>query len=453
VLPDRKLDQPMPLLERLGLHRPELRAWAMYEWATTGMWAVIVAAIFPIYYRSVLAVDLTSEQAGWGFSLATTLGIVLVAVVAPVMGAITDRAAIKKPLLGAFAALGIAGAGLLFFAQEGNWLLGLFFFVLVNIGANGSVVFYDALLPHIASSDEVDRVSTGAFAVGYLGAGLLLAFCLLMIQMPELFGLPEEGTLPVRLSFLAVGVWWLVFSIPLFLRVSEPKAELAPGEVLETGTFRFAINRIKRTFLELRSYKNAFILLIAYLIYGDGIGTIIRMAAYYGEQIGIGQEHMIGAIVMVQFIGVPFAFLFGMLAGRIGTKPAIFVGLAVYTGITILGYFMTSAVHFWILAVLVGMVQGGTQALSRSLFASLIPPYKSGELFGFYGVMDKFAGMVGPTVFAAVGAATGSPRLGILSIIIFFLVGAAVLWRVDVEEGRQVARDAQARARPVANHE
>jgi MFS transporter, UMF1 family len=439
----------MPLLERLGLHRPELRAWAMYEWATTGMWAVIVAAIFPIYYRSVLAADLTREQADWGFSLATTLGIVLVAVVAPFLGAITDRAAIKKPLLGAFAALGIAGAGLLFFAQEGNWLLGLFFFVLVNIGANGSIVFYDALLPHIARSDEVDRVSTGAFAIGYLGAGLLLAFCLLMIQMPHLFGLPEEGTLPVRLSFVAVAAWWLVFSIPLFRTVSEPRAELAPGEVIDTGTLRFAVNRIKRTFKELRSYRNAFIFLIAYLVYGDGIGTIIRMAAYYGEQIGIGQGHMIGAIVMVQFIGVPFAFLFGMLAGRIGTKPSIFVGLAVYCCVTVLGYFMTTAAHFWALAVLVGMVQGGTQALSRSLFASLIPAYKSGELFGFYGVMDKFAGMVGPTVFAAVGAATGSSRFGILSIMIFFLVGGAILWLVDVDEGRQVARDAQARARPV----
>jgi MFS transporter, UMF1 family len=267
--------------------------------------------------------------------------------------------------------------------------------------------------------------------------------------MPGLFGLPDEGTLPARLSFVAVAVWWLAFSIPLFRTVSEPAAELAPGEVLETSTVRFAINRIKRTFHELRSYRNAFILLIAYFVYGDGIGTIIRMAALYGERIGIGQGHMIGAIVMVQFIGVPFAFLFGMLAGRIGTKPAIFVGLSVYSGITVLAYFMTSAIHFWALAALVGMVQGGTQALSRSLYSSLIPAYKSGELFGFYGVMDKFAGMVGPTVFAAVGTATGSPRLGILSIMAFFVIGGAILYTVDVEEGRQVAREAQERARPV----
>jgi MFS transporter, UMF1 family len=438
----------MPLVERLGLHRPELRAWAMYEWATTGMWAVIVAAIFPYYYRAVLAVDLTADQARWNFSLATTMGIVLVAVVAPFLGAITDRAAIKKPLLATFAALGVAGSGLLFLADTGNWFLGLLFFVLVNIGANGSTVFYDALLPHIARSDEVDRVSTGAFAIGYFGAGLLLAFCLLMIQMPHLFGLPE-GTLPVRLSFVAVAVWWGVFTIPLLRRVREPAAELVPGEVLEKSTWRFALNRIRRTFRELRSYRYAFIFLIAYLIYGDGIGTIIRMAVFYGEELGIGSGHMVGAIVLVQFIGVPFTFLFGMLAGRIGTKAAIFLGLFVYTMITVLGFFMTSAVHFWALAILVGMVQGGTQALSRSLFASLIPAYKSGELFGFYGVMDKFAGMVGPTVFAAVGAATGSPRLGILSIMLFFAVGALILYTVDVDEGRRIAREAQARARPL----
>jgi MFS transporter, UMF1 family len=445
--PDRELDVPMPLLERLGLHRPELRSWAMYEWATTGMWAVIVATVFPIYYRSVLAVDLGAQALPY-FSYATTLGIALVAVAAPFMGAITDRAAIKKPLLTAFAALGVAGCGLLFFAQEGDWFLGLLFFVLVNVGANGSMVFYDALLPHVARSHEVDRVSTGAFAIGYLGAGLLLAFCLLVIEMPHLFGLPE-GTLPVRLSFLAVAAWWGVFTIPLLRRVGEPPAALEPGEVVEKGTFLFALNRIRGTLKELRAYRYAFIFLIAYLIYGDGIGTIIRMAAIYGEELGIDRAHMIGAVIMVQFVGVPFSFLFGMLAGRIGTKPSIFLGLLVYTGITVLAFFMTSALHFWMLAGGVGMVQGGTQALSRSLFASMIPAYKSGELFGFYGVMDKFSGMVGPTVFGFVAAATGSSRLGILSIILFFVVGAAILYTVDEDEGRRVAREAQERARPL----
>ena len=444
--------EPLPLLERLGLHRPELRGWAMYEWATTGMWAVIVSTIFPIYFYDVVAADLSNSGATRLFALATTLGIVLVAVVAPLLGAITDRSAVKKRFLAAFAGLGIAGAALLFFVQAGDWQIGLVFFVMVNLGANGSVVFYDALLPHVARPGEEDRVSTGAFAVGYLGAGMLLAFCLFMIQRPDLLGLPE-GTLPVRLSFLLVAVWWAVFTLPLLWKVPEPPPEVvlddAPGE----GVVRFALNRIRTTFSELRSYRNAFLFLAAYLVYGDGIGTIIRMAAIYGADLGIDRGHMIGAIVMVQFIGVPFSFLFGGLAGRIGTKNALFVGLTVYLGVTVLGFFMTSALHFWILAGLIGTVQGGTQALSRSLYSSMIPAYKSGELFGFYGVMDKFAGMVGPTVFAGVLAATGSSRSAILSIAVFFVVGAVLLAFVNVDEGRRVAREEQARARPLASPE
>jgi len=420
----------------------------MYEWAITGMWAVIVSAVFPIYYQGVLAAGQEATVALRNFSYATTLGIVGIGVTAPLLGAITDRAPLKKRLLALFAGLGISGAALLFFATEGQALLGLTLFVVVNIGANGSVVFYDALLPHLASSDEVDRVSTGAFAVGYLGAGLLLAACLWVIQMPTLFGLPE-GTLAVRLSFVAVAVWWAVFSIPLLLRVPEPTPEGLPGEVVGTRLLSFALSRIQSTFRELRSYRNAFLLLLAYLVYGDGIGTIIRMASIYGAELGIGRGHMIGAIVLVQFVGVPFSFLFGSLAGRVGTKRAIFLGIAVYGFVTLVAFFMTSALHFWILAFLVGTVQGGTQALSRSLFASMIPAYKSGELFGFYGVMDKFSGMFGPLVMGLVAAQSGSSRLGILSVLLFFVGGAILLWFVDEEEGRAVARAAQDQARPL----
>lgn len=435
------MNRSSSLLERLGLHRRELRAWAMYEWATTAMWAVIITTVFPIYFQTVAAADLADEVATRNFALATTLGIVLVACTAPLLGAITDRISIKKPMLGAFAALGIAGCGLLFFVDQGDWKLALVFFVLVNIGANGSTVFYDALLPHIARPNEIDRVSTGAFAVGYLGSGLLLAFCLVMIQMPHLFGIPE-GTLAVRISFALVAVWWAVFTIPLLRHVSEP-APVVRLEEAGRGVIRFALHRITATFRSLKSYRNAFLMLIAYLIYGDGIGTIVRMATIYGAEIGIEQGHMIGAIVLVQFIGVPFTFLFGMLAGKIGTKQSIYIGLVVYTLITILGYFMTSPIHFWILAALVGTVQGGTQALSRSLFASMIPSYKSGELFGFFGVMDKFAGMFGPMVFALAITIFGSSRFGILSVILFFIVGAIVLSLVDVETGRHQAAEEQ----------
>jgi MFS transporter, UMF1 family len=438
----------MPLLERLGLHRPELRAWAMYEWAITGMWAVVVATIFPIYFQTVLSGDLPDHIATRNFAWATMIGIACVAMVAPIMGAVTDRLPIKKLLLGVFTAIGVLASVSLYFVSEGDWFSALAVFVLINVGANGSTIFYDALLPHIATNKEIDRVSTGGFALGYLGAGLLLAFCLLMIQQPGWFGMDRDPTLPVRLSFVGVGIWWALFAIPIFLKVPEPLPKLDPDEVPTGSALHQALNRLARTMRELRSYRNAFLMLLAYFIYGDGLGTIIRMAAIYGAELGIERGALIGAVVMVQFVGVPFTFLFGGLAGRLGTKKAIYVGLFIYTIVSVLGYFMTNAVHFFILAFLVGMVQGGVQALSRSFFAGMIPQYKAGEFFGFYGVIDKFAGVMGPMVMASVITLTGSSRLGILSIILFFVVGGGLLYFVDETEGRRNAADVQALALP-----
>jgi MFS transporter, UMF1 family len=445
-----KADQAhaMPLLERLGLHRPVLRAWAMYEWAITGMWAVVVATIFPIYFQTVLSGDLPDHIATRNFAWATMIGIAFVAILAPIMGAITDRLPIKKLLLAVFTAIGVLASVSLYFVSEGDWFSALAVFVLINVGANGSTIFYDALLPHIATNKEIDRVSTGGYALGYLGAGLLLAFCLLMIQQPGWFGMDSDPTLPVRLSFVGVGIWWALFAIPLFLKVPEPLPKLDPDEVPTGSALHQALNRLARTIRELRSYRNAFLMLLAYFIYGDGLGTIIRMAAIYGAELGIERGALIGAVVMVQFVGVPFTFLFGGLAGRLGTKKAIYVGLFIYTIVSVLGYFMTNAVHFFILAFLVGMVQGGVQALSRSFFAGMIPQYKAGEFFGFYGVMDKFAGVMGPMVMASVITLTGSSRLGILSIILFFVVGGGLLYFVDETEGRRIAADVQARALP-----
>ncbi|MFU8803054.1 MAG: MFS transporter [Bradymonadaceae bacterium] len=433
----------MRFLEVLGLHRPELRAWAMYDWAITGMWAVIVAAIFPIYFQRVAAAELAPEQATEYFAWATTLGLALIAICAPFLGALADFKPLKKKMLGTFAGIGISAVACMYFIHHGDWLLAAILFVLANIGANGSMIFYDAMLPHIAKEDEIDRVSTAGFAVGYAGAGLLLAFNLAMIQKPDWFGLPADSTLPTRLGFIAVAIWWFSFSIPLFRKVSEPplnKYELPPPGL---SPLRVALGRLAETFRELRGYKQAALMLIAFLIYNDGIGTIIRMAAIYGAEKGIDPGVLIGSILLVQFVGVPFTFLFGSLAGRIGPKAAIFVGLVVYTGISVLGYFLETALHFVILAFLVGMVQGGTQALSRSLFASMIPRHKSGEFFGFFAVFEKFAGIFGPGIFALMIVLTGSSATAILSIISFFVVGGTVLYFVDVDEGRAVARAAE----------
>jgi UMF1 family MFS transporter len=431
------------LLERLGLGRPDLRAWAMYDWANSAFQTTIIAAIFPIYFFKVVAAGLPEAEATSRFAWATTIAILIVAIVAPLLGAIADYAGTKKKMLAVFLGIGVASTTAMYWIEGGDWRLALTLFVVGNVGVAGSIVFYESLLPHLVSAGELDRVSSAGYAVGYLGGGVLLAINLLMIQRPALFGLPDDGT-AVRLSLASVGVWWLVFSIPLFRVVPEPARRLEPDEQPGANAFMTGARRLLETFHELRRYKQAFLLLVAFLIYNDGIQTIIRMAAIYGASLNLDESAMITALLITQFTGVPFAFLFGHVAGWMGPKRAVFVGLMVYSVITLLGYFMQTSAHFFMLAILVGMVQGGTQALSRSMFASMIPRHKSSEFFAFFGVFERYAGILGPLVFASMVDATGSSRNAILAVLAFFVVGGGILGFVDVESGRRAARTAEA---------
>ena len=438
-----------PLLERLGLHRPELRAWAMYDWAVSSVQTTIMVAVFPVYFVQVVASGLSASGASQRLATANTIVAIIVAVLGPVLGTLSDYLAAKKRLLGVFLLLGVVAVSGLFVVQRGDLLLGTTLFVLTLICATASTIFYESLLPHIARPDEVDRVSTAGYALGYIGGGILLAANLAWILKPSIIGLPTgsdpmspAGTLPVRLAFLSVAIWWLLFSIPLFRRVPEAAPLLPPNESVR-NILSATLSQFGDTIRELRSYRQALIMLTAFLLYNDGIQTIIKMATAYGAEIGIGSRDLIAAILIVQFVGIPFAFLFGIVADRVGAKKSIFVGLLAYVVISILGYYMKTAAHFYVLALLTGMVQGGTQALSRSLFASLIPAYKSGEFFGFYSVFEKFASIFGPLLFALAIAVTGESRLAILSVIVFFVGGAAVLSLVNVEEGRAIARQAE----------
>ena len=441
----------------MGLDRPELRAWAMYDWAASAMQTTVMVAVFPIYFVKVAGAGLAEGGATQRLATVNTIALVLIALASPVLGAVSDYGGNKKRFIAAFMAVGAAAVAGLFFVHTGDLTLASWLFVLALIGVAGSFVFYEALLPHIARGRELDRVSTAGYALGYVGGGILLALNLAWLQKPAWFGLPagpgldeSAATLPARLAFLSVAVWWLVFSIPLFRRVPEPPARLEPDEQRGQSPIRMAFVRLGETFRELRGYRQAFLMLLAFLIYNDGIQTIIKMATAYGTELGIDQSALIGAILLVQFVGIPCSFLFGMLAGRIGAKRALFLGLLAYTAISILGYYMKTAAHFYVLAGLVGMVQGGTQALSRSLFASMIPQHKSGEFFGFFSVFEKFAGIFGPLIFAGTIAATGSSRNAILSVIGFFAVGAAILAFVDLDAGRREALAADAAVRPAA---
>jgi UMF1 family MFS transporter len=435
------------LLDRLGLGRPDLRAWAMYDWANSAFQTTIIAAVFPIYYQKVAAAGEPEALATSRFAWATTLAILIVAIIAPLLGTIADYTAIKKRLLGVFMGIGATATAAMYLIQQGDWQLALVLFVIGNVGVAGSIVFYESLLPHLVGEGDLDRVSSAGYAIGYLGGGTLLAINLLMIQKPSLFGIPDTAT-ATRLALASVSVWWVVFSIPLFRRVPEPAVRIDPDERPGRNPVVTGVKRLMETFRELRRYRDAFIFLLAFLLYNDGIQTMIRMATIYGTAIGLPESAMITALLLTQFIGVPCAFAFGALASRIGAMTAIYAGLGVYVMITLLGYFMTTAVHFFALAVLVGMVQGGTQALSRSVFASMIPRHKSSEFFAFFSVFERYAGVLGPAIFAYVIARSGSGRSAILAVAVFFIVGGAILAFVNVENGRRAARAAEAGLRP-----
>jgi UMF1 family MFS transporter len=428
-------------LARLGLDRPELRAWAMYDWANSAFQCTIITAVFPVYYSSVAAADLPGPEATARFATATTIALSFIAVVSPMLGAYADFAGAKKKMLAACMAVGVAATAAMVLIGKGDWRLAEWLFVIANVGISGSFVFYDSLLPHIAKPEEMDRVSSAGYALGYLGGGILLLVNLLWILRPHWFGLADSGVAS-RLSFLSVAIWWVTFAIPLFRRVPEPPVHPDAAALGAGGPIKASLVQLVDTIRELRKYRNAALMLLAFLIYNDGIGTIIRMAGLYGAELQLPESALIGAIVLVQFVGIPFAFLFGHVAERIGAKQAIFISLVVYVGISILGYGITSAWQFYLLAFLVGTVQGGSQALSRSLFASMIPRDKSSEFFGFFAVFEKFAGIFGPAFFAVTVHYTGSSRSAILSVIAFFVVGAILLARVDVAEGQRAARAA-----------
>jgi UMF1 family MFS transporter len=345
-----------------------------------------------------------------------------------------DLLPIKKRLLGFFLAVGSAAAASLFGIRAGDWLPALALFAVLSFSLSATFIFYDALLPHLARREEMDRVSTTGYALGYLGGGLLLACNLAWIAHPEWFGLPHgerlteaQATLPTRLAFLSAALWWVLFSAPLLFKVREPSLP----KVVGTGEIWARVARqLKALAAVTRECPAAAWMLAAFLTYNEGIGTIIKLAAIYGAELGFPAPAMIGSILIVQFTGIPCTMAFGALAARIGAKKSIYLGLAVYLMIAALAYFMRSASQFLLLALLVGAVQGGTQALSRSLFAGLMPRERSAEFFAIFALGEKIAGMAGPALFVAVSAATGSSRHGIASVLVFFVVGGLLLRKV-----------------------
>jgi len=410
-------------------------SWAFYDWANSAYSTTVMAGFFPLFFKEYWADPHNPSQSTFYLGMANSIASMVVAALAPLLGSVADQCSAKKKFLTFFAFLGVIMTGGLWMVAQGNWQMAVLFYVIATIGFASGNVFYDALLPGLASEERVDAVSSLGFGLGYLGGGLLFLVNVFMYLKPEIFGIPDGAT-AIKLSFLSVAVWWAVFTIPLILFVPEPKNY---ENIDFNNAIRMGWVQLVQTFKEIRNMKVVGTFLLAYWFYIDGVDTIIRMAVDYGMSLNFPGESLIIALLIVQFVAFPAALIYGWLASKIGAKTGIMVGITAYSFITLLGYFMTEAWHFYILAILIGLFMGGIQALSRSLYTRIIPPDKSAEFFGFYNMLGKFAAIIGPALMGTIALVTGSARLSILSILLLFILGAFFLNKVDVNEGKRLA--------------
>lgn len=422
-------------------YRRSVRAWVLYDWANSAFVTTIMAAVYPIFLRNLAIAGGKSESdatAFWGNINA--LSLILVAVSGPFLGTLADCVPAKKRYFGAFLAMGIGATSMMPFLGEKDYVLAAIWFSIANIGWFGANIFYEALLPHVARPEDLDSVSTRAYAIGYLGGGILLVINLLWMTNPGWFGISSAAA-AVRISFASVAIWWAAFSIPFFLHIQEPPCGPKPANV-----WRESIEQLRTTVRKVGRFRHVLIFLIAFWIYNDGISTVIKMASVYADEIKIPQNAIITAFVITQFVGIPCAMAFGPLARRFGAKRMIYAGLFVYIGIAAAGYFLQTAAHFYALAITVALVQGGTQALSRSLFASMIPKSRATEFFSFFSTGSKVAGIFGPALFAAIAQYADSSRPAIVSIAVFFVIGIILLGKVNEVEARRIAEEEDAKA-------
>ncbi len=414
-------------MSKLLTRRP-IFSWALYDWGNSAFATTVMAGFFPVFFNSFWSVgadgSLTTARLGFANGAAS----LLVALLAPIIGAIADRGGSRKKFLFVFAALGIVMSGGLYFVQQGNWAVAVLLYVCATVGFAGSNVFYDSMIVDVAKPDEFDLVSAFGYSMGYLGGGILFAVNVLMTLHPAWFGL-ADATQAVQVSFLTVAIWWLVASVPLLLWVKEaPTVDQQPA----LGAIRAGFQQLIGTARAIGELKPVLIFLCAYWLYIDGVYTIIKLAVDYGIRLGFESSQLVLALLLVQFVAFPSALFFGWAARYVGVKRGILIALSVYMLTTVWASMISQVWEFFGLAIVIGLVQGGVQSLSRSLYARIIPADKTGEFFGFYNMLGKFASVLGPVLVGVVALLSHNPRLSILAILPLFLVGAGVLTRVKV---------------------
>jgi MFS transporter, UMF1 family len=410
------------------LTRRPVFGWAMYDWANSSFATTVMAGFFPLFFKQYWNAGVPATESTFRLGVANGIASFLVAVIAPLVGAIADKGRARVRLLAMFTVLGAAMTAGMFLVSKGDWQTATLLYVIASLGFWGGNQFYDSLLTDVAQEHEYDLVSGYGYALGYLGGGLLFAVNVAMVSKPALFGLADAGQ-AVRWSFVTVGIWWAGFTLfTLFFVRERMTHEALPA----AAAIRAGAAELVNTLRHLRGDRTLLLFLLAYWFYIDGVNTVIKMAIDYGLSLGLKQNSLITALLLVQFVGFPAAWAYGWLGQKIGARTGILIGIAVYAGIAGYAYFLHTERQFMIMALIIGLVQGGVQSLSRSLFGRLVPAGKAGEFFGFYNLMGKAAAILGPTLTGIVALLTHDSRLAILSITILFVIGAAFLTRVRV---------------------
>ena len=419
--------------------RKQIISWSLYDWANSTFSTTVMAGFFPIFFQQYWSTASDVTVSTWYLGLANSLASIAVASLAPFLGAIADKASVKKRLLIFFAFIGIISTGALSMVGQGYWKIAAVFYVVASVGFMSANIFYDSLLPSVASKQKRDFVSSLGYSLGYIGGGILFLLNVTMYLKPQFFGIADAPS-AIKLSFLTVAVWWAIFTLPILIFVKEkaPANDIGIIRSISAGWIQL-LSTLKR----IRELKVVTTFLIAYWLYIDGVDTIIRMSVDYGTSLGFTTSTLITLLLMVQFIAFPATLIYNWFAKQIGIKQAILIAIGGYICIAVIGSLVSKEWHFYIIAILIGCFQGGIQALSRSLYSRIIPSHNSAEFFGFYNMFGKFATIIGPPLMGYVAMATGNPRFGILAIILLFVLGGYFLMMVDVEEGERVAQTKQ----------
>ena len=422
-------------------NRAPVLAWAFYDWANSAFAASVMTAFFPIFFKRYWNQGVDPTEVTFRLGIASSISSVVIVILAPILGAIADKGSLRKKFLLFFVTLGVGATAALIAVDEGNWLLAIGVYTAALLGFLGGNVFYDSLLVEVSDEQNVDRVSAFGFAAGYVGSGLLLVVHGVgVIPNWEALGFTDISG-AVKSCIFSVAIWWAIFAVPIFLFVKEPERKGDDGN-LESNSFSVLTSgffELRNTLREIRKFKTVLVFLLAYWFYIDGVDTVILMAVDYGASLGFSEADLIGALILTQFVGAPAAIAFGRIGERLGPQMGLYIGIFVYACVCTWGYFVQETWEFYAMAIAIGLVQGGVQSLSRSLFVRIIPNSKAGAFFGFYNMLGKFAAVLGPFLVAIVAKVSGDPRLPILSIIVLFVVGFWFLRRVDVREGQRTA--------------